>query len=259
LEAAIGQFDCVDVDLIFDIAFEDESVFLRDLEICFEAGVDQISSYPLMRFGYTPFGKSEHHPKKEHQVLRKAEALARQYGYERRSVWAFNRADSPNYTSITREFYLGCGAGAGSFTGHHFYLNHFSISSYIEKVEHGYLPIARATHLSSRKAAFYYLFWQVYTGKINISHFEALYPGQQMLKGLLSSLRKIGILQYHDGHLILTQQGYDKYHDLERWVTYRFIEPLWADMMREHAYLRDHLSPPSTFQRFWLRLAGLNN
>jgi len=28
----------------------------------------------------------------------------------------------------------------------------------------------------------------------------------------------------------LTAAGFDQYHDLERWVTYRFIEPLWAEM-----------------------------
>ena len=29
----------------------------------------------------------------------------------------------------------------------------------------------------------------------------------------------------------LTTAGYDRYHDLERWVTYRYIEPLWAELM----------------------------
>ena len=258
LEAVIGQFDCVDVDLIFDIAFDDETIFLRDLEICFQAGVEQVSSYPLMRFGYTPFGKSGHLPKKEHQVLRKAEFLAKQYGYERRSVWTFNRLSSSSYTSITREFYLGCGAGAATFTGSLFYLNHFSIPAYIEKVNSGSLPIARASRLSTRKAAAYYLFWQAYTGKIDVSSFEALYPGQHLLKGLLNAFRRLGILHTEGDHLVLSKRGYDQYHDLERWVTYHFIEPLWADMMHEHSHLKKRLPPLSLHQRFWLRLAGFS-
>lgn len=258
LNAAIGKFDCVDVDLIFDVAYEDESIFLRDLEICFQAGVDQVSSYPLMRFGYTPFGKSAHQPQKEHQVLSQAQSLAQQYGYERRSVWTFNRRDAPNYTSITREFYLGCGAGAGSFTGRAFLLNHFSISAYIQDVNNGHLPIARATQLSKRKSAAYYLFWQAYTGKLNLARFDALFPGQRMLKGLVHGLRWAGMLHPRGDDLVLTRQGYDRYHDLERWVTYHFIEPLWTDMMHEHAHLQGRLPPLSGNQRFWLHLAGMD-
>jgi coproporphyrinogen III oxidase-like Fe-S oxidoreductase len=133
-----------------------------------------------MRFGYTPFGKSKHSPGKEHRVLGEAELLARKYGYQRRSVWTVNRRDSPRYTSITREFYLGCGAGAGSFTGQMFVLNHFSVSTYVEKVEQQCLPIARVSQLSAGMAASYYLFWQAYTGTIDTARFDALYPRRRV-------------------------------------------------------------------------------
>ena len=33
----------------------------------------------------------------------------------------------------------------------------------------------------------------------------------------------------------LTPRGFDRYHDLERTVTYRLIEPLWGQMLEEHA------------------------
>lgn len=255
LEATAGEFDCVDVDLIFDAAFGEASVFLQDLEHCFRAGVEQVSTYPLMRFGYTPFGKVRHQPRKEHRVLRQAEALARRHGYERRSVWTFNRRDAANYTSITREFYLGCGAGAGSFTGGLFFLNHFSVPAYIERIADGELPVARLASLSRLKSAAYYLFWQAYTGRVDPGRFGALYPRQRLLRGLLGLLRGAGILRWEDGALVLTPRGYDRYHDLERWVTYHFIEPLWADMMREHAHLR--LPPRGLRERFWLHLAGM--
>lgn len=258
LKAVAGEFDCVDIDLMFDIAFDDRSIFLHDFELCLQAGVEQVSTYPLMRFGYTPFGKSEHQPKKEHQALGEAAALAERYGYERRSVWTFNRKDAPSYTSVTREFYLGCGAGAGSYSGKVFYLNHFSIPAYIEKVKNGCLPVARMTQLSRRKSAAYYLFWQAYTGKIDLRHFDDLFPGQRMLKGLLNSLSWLGLMQRRGESLVLMPGGYDRYHDLERWVTYRFIEPLWNDMMHEHEFLKDHLSPLTSVQRLCLYLEGLH-
>ncbi|HQZ00249.1 MAG TPA: radical SAM protein, partial [Propionicimonas sp.] len=56
LENAVGRFDLVDADLILDVEYDDahDGMFLRDLVRCFELGVDQVSTYPLMRFGYTP-------------------------------------------------------------------------------------------------------------------------------------------------------------------------------------------------------------
>lgn len=258
LEASIGQFDCLDVDLIFDVAFEAESIFLSDLERCFRAGVEQVSTYPLMRFGYTPFGKSRHEPKKEHQVLKRASDLALQHGYERRSVWTFNRKDAPTYTSITREFYLGCGAGAGSYTGSLFFLNHFSIPAYIGEVSGGRLPIARLQSMSPRRSAAYYLFWQAYTGQLDLSRFDRLFPGQLMLKSLIDVFRRAGLMRKEKDKLILTDSGYNRYHDLERWVTYHFIEPLWADMMREHEFLADRLPELRATDRILLRLAGIN-
>jgi oxygen-independent coproporphyrinogen-3 oxidase len=84
------------------VAFETPETVLRDLERCFRYGVDQVSTYPLMRFGYTPFGKAPHDARAEHDVLRRASDLAERWGYERRSVRTFNRRGSPSYTSITR-------------------------------------------------------------------------------------------------------------------------------------------------------------
>jgi len=257
LDLASGQFDCVDVDLIFDVAYEEEGAFLRDLETCFKAGVEQVSSYPLMRFGYTPFGKAKHMPKKEHQVLEQAAELADRFGYERRSVWTFNRKNTANYTSITREFYLGCGAGAGSYTGASFSLNHFAPSMYIEKVQHGQLPVARSRIMSDTRSAAYYLFWQAYTGKIDLPRFEELFPGRRGLKALLAAMQWGGMFRRRGPELLLTRQGYARYHDLERWVTYHFIEPLWNDMMQEHAFLQGKLPQLSVSQRLWLHFAGM--
>ena len=41
-------------------------------------------------------------------------------------------------------------------------------------------------------------------------------------------------LRQAPGGYRLTPRGFDVYHDLERLVTYQFIEPLWAEMLTEH-------------------------
>ena len=199
MEAAIGRFDLVDVDLIFDVEYDDthEGAFLRDLETCLASGVDQVSTYPLMRFGYTPFGKARHDRRREHRILAEATRIAREHGYVRRSVWTFNKPASQSYTSITRRRFVGMGAGASSYLGRDFLVNHFGVETYIGAVEEGRLPLARHYHLGPVAGGAYDWFWRAYSGELPTFWF-------------------------------------DRYHDLERLVTYQLIEPLWAEMLAEH-------------------------
>lgn len=233
IETALGVFSCIDVDLIFDAAYDDPQTLLDDLEICFEYGVDQVSTYPLMRFGFTPFGKARHARRREHALLREATCAAESRGYERRSVWTFNRKGSPSYTSITRPYYLGMGAGAASFAGRLFAVNHFGLRRYQRAIESGLLPVARVAHLPRPAAAAYRAFWQAYTGRIPLHSDDPLlaHPlavGMRWGSGALGWSRRVG------NGAALTPSGYARYHDLERWVTYHLIEPLWSELMQEH-------------------------
>ena len=232
IENALGRFACVDADLIFDVAFEAPEVFLSDLERCFRYGVDQVSTYPLMRFGYTPFGKGAHDARAEHAVLRRATDLAARWGYERRSVWTFNRPGSSSYTSITRPFYLGLGAGSASFTGRLFSVNEFSVDRYAASIEDGQLPIARTLTLRPPADSAYYLFWQAYTGRFDLAELDRRFGHlPALLWQTAANLgARCGYLRRDGTAFHLTPDGLDRYHDFERWVTYRYIEPLWAEM-----------------------------
>jgi coproporphyrinogen III oxidase-like Fe-S oxidoreductase len=235
LERCVGAFGCVNADLIFDVAFVEPAVFLRDFETCCRLGVEQISTYPLMHFGYTPFGKKAHAPRHEHELLRRARELAARLGYERRSVWTFTRAGAPLYASIARELYLGCGAGAVTFTGADFLVDHFGLAPYERALAAGRLPLARRARLGPRRAAAYYAFWQLYAPGIDVARFERLFPGAGSVAPLLATLRRLGYLErQRDGRLHLSERGFDRYHEVERWVTYHLIEPLWEEMLEEH-------------------------
>lgn len=253
VHAALGRFACIDVDLIVDVDVEGDApgagaptgAFLADVEICFAAGVDQVSTYPLMRFGYAPFGRATPQRHREHAVLAAATDLAERMGYERRSVWTFNRRGSAPYTSITRRRFLGMGAGATSATGHDFLVNHFGVGTYAASVEDGRLPIARRLHLGRWAGAGYEAFWQAYAGSISPAMLAEVYGpavGAVARRGL-APLRWAGLLTREGDALSLTPRGFDVYHDLERAVTYQLIEPLWGEMLREHATERADVAP----------------
>ncbi len=241
VENALGRFGCIDVDLIVDVEWEERSgfrgAFLDDLRACFELGADQVSTYPLMRFGYTPFGAAHHDRRREHTVLAEASALARSMGYERRSVWTFNRPGAPAYTSITRRRFLGMGAGSSSFAGRDFYVNHFRVVAYADAVEHDRLPVARWLHLGPWGGAAYDTFWQAYAGGVNWRPLERTY-GKVIgttARAAFAPLALAGLLHRTRQGYRLTPRGFDSYHDLERLVTNQLIEPLWAEMLTEHA------------------------
>ena len=239
-------FDCVDVDLIVDVALEEPSqhpgAFLADVRVCFEEGVDQVSTYPLMRFGYTPFGVARHDRRREHAVLAEVSALAAKMGYQRRSVWTFNRIGAASYTSITRRRFMGFGAGSSSFAGHDFYVNHFGLLTYIDAVASGQPPLARWLHLGSLGGMAYDAFWQAYAGAIRPSSLAQSYGGWvRLLRAAMAPLVAAGLVRPDHGTYRLTPRGFDRYHDVERWVTYHFIEPLWAEMLAEHKAEGSHV------------------
>ncbi len=241
LETAVGRFDCVDVDLIFDTAFDDPGILLDDLVLCFAAGVDQVSTYPLVRFGYTPLDGAAADLQSEHRVLREAAALAEAHGYRRRSVWTFNRVGSASYSSITRPYLLGLGAGAASFAGRLFTVNHFSVDLYAAAVGSGRLPIARMARLGPSAAALYRAFWQAYTGSFPFRSEDPLL-GHPLVGGVRLVAAAAGWSRRDGADTSLTTRGYDRYHDLERWVTARLIEPLWGELMGEHSETADSVA-----------------
>jgi len=233
VENAVGRFACVDVDLIFDTVFDRPEVLLDDLATCFAYGVDQVSTYPLMRFGFTPFGKGRHDARREHRVLRAAGALALKHGYERSAVWTFRRPGGPSYSSITRPYHLGLGAGAATFAGGLFTVNHFAPRLYAEAIARGRLPIARVARLPPAAAALYRAFWQAYGGRLPAASDDPLLR-HAVVRAAVAAGRALGLLRRAGDAFELTSRGYSWLHDLERWVTYHLIEPLWGEMMREH-------------------------
>ncbi len=243
---ALDRFALVDVDLIVDVALEQPTqfpgAFLADVRSCFDLGVDQVSTYPLMRFGYTPFGTARHDRRREHQVLAEVTDLAGRMGYERRSVWTFNRIGSAPYTSITRRRFLGMGAGSSSFAGQDFYVNHFGLLTYMQALEDDRLPIARWLHLNRPGGMAYDAFWQAYAGGVSPATLKPRYGHWvDLLRAGLAPLTGAGLLHRDDGDYRLTAKGFDRYHDLERWVTYQFIEPLWSQMLAEHRAEGSHV------------------
>jgi coproporphyrinogen III oxidase-like Fe-S oxidoreductase len=232
LEAALAAgFQCVDADLVFDVIRFGEQGVVRDAEETFRLGVHQISVYPMMRFGYTPVGARKIHDEhREKRALRTIERVGQEHGYTRSSVWTFNRDPEQRYTSITREHYIGLGPSGSSFLGEGLLVNTFDVQTHARLVDDGLLPVVARVPMGPRAASAYYLFWRFYEGHIDRRRFAALFGREldRAFPGLFALLRIAGATERKGDSHLLTSFGFDLFHTVERWVTYRFIEPLWA-------------------------------
>ena len=114
-------FECVNVDLMFALPDQTHEELEDSARALIELGVDQIAAYPLFSFPYTQWPRlADQHRYRSYNLVQKRRMLrvleeAFCYGcYRRTSVWAFTKAGSPKYCSVTVPLYLGLGASAGA-------------------------------------------------------------------------------------------------------------------------------------------------
>ncbi len=232
VDAVLAEgFECVDVDLVFDVATFGERGVVSDAAELFALGAGQLSVYPMMRFAYTAVGQSkDHNERAEKRALGAIERAGRWHGYTRTSVWTFNIHPARRYTSITREHYVGVGPSGSSFLDGTFTINTFDTAAYVDLLQEGVLPVVMRSDMGGRAAQAYYLFWRFYEGSVSRARFSQLFgvPVERHFFALLALLGAAGALRVNGDTYQLTGLGFDLFHTVERWVTYNFIEPTWA-------------------------------
>ncbi len=235
-------FDTIDIDLIFAVPSEKVEEFEEDIETACKLGAGQISSYPLIPFSYTPIktslkkaGLSMPSWRLERKMLQLIVNKTRNAGYQRTSIWSFNRTGTTRYTTVTRDAFIGIGAGASSRTGDYFWLNTFSVADYIRTMEAGSSPLALATRLNPGDRMAYWLFWQCYNTAINTGNLKRLSGGKQprRIKAFLSLLNLLGMACQEGDTVRLTDSGAYLFHLVEKSYTHAYLETLWQACLRE--------------------------
>lgn len=228
-------FEFVDVDLVFDpLTFADKKI-QSDLENVMKLSPQQISVYPMMRFSCTKFRNTRNDSKKELEIFDRLDEIADKNGYERDTLWTYKQKNlRKKYTSVAREFYLGLGLSASTFSGELFAVNTFSISFYQKRLEEGRLPVELMYHLKGLQGALYYSFWAFYAGKLDFARLSRFFPDPaKKLRALFETLRFMGYLTKNGEFYLLTPRGQRKLHQLEEWLTYAFIDPIWCQLKEE--------------------------
>ncbi|KUK94028.1 MAG: Coproporphyrinogen dehydrogenase [Thermotogales bacterium 46_20] len=233
-------FEVVDVDLMFDLSDFPAEIIMSDFSQLLRLGPTQASVYPMMRFGGNNPKRIPHDWRAEAAVFEELEKIAQDSGYSRSSLWTFSASNTDkSYSSITRSFFLGLGAGAASYDGNIFSMNTASIRHYTKHVSNGIRPSRGHFQLNQFTSCLYYSFWSLYRGKLFHDEVRKLFPKAWKHVALILSLQKIaGNVERNRHETTLTTKGRRVFHKLEEWVTYRLIDPLWKGMKSENPSLQ---------------------
>lgn len=239
LEAALAAvpFETVSMDFIFALPTQTFADLQADLDTALQHGANHVAIYPFIDFSFTASAVTAM-PKKEKRALLDAVTnYCAQKGYHRSSIWTFSSTPDANYSSMTRDNFLGFGCSATSLLRDQFKINTFSIDEYCKRIDQGKLPTSLTLRFSRRQRMVYYLFWTAYSTEVDADAFARFFgvPLQKMYGLELNIAKLLGFITEEHGVYRLTPKGAFYYHYYENFYTLAYIDKMWG-ILRQEAF-----------------------
>lgn len=236
------NFKCIDIDLMTNLPGQTIEDIKYDLRKVYSYGIDQLSIYPLIIFPMTGLNKiikqnnlTRFSELQERKILKIIDKVSADHGYARNSVWTYGKNHDNRYTSVTRESFVGLGAGATSLWGNYFYLNTFDIDAYINAVKRNSMPINLVNTMSMREKMIFWLFWRCYDGIIDMKRFHNIFHRElaKEFKLLFFLLKFFNVAEKQGSNLILTDRGRFAYHYIEKQYSLHYLNQLWDKSIQQ--------------------------
>lgn len=240
IQAALGAgFASVNLDLMFALPGQTIDEAVADLETAIGLGADQVTLYPLFTFPYSSVGRhlrirQVRFPSLpvRRRMYRALHTTALAHGMRRVSVWSFARGDAPPFSSVTRERFLGVGAGAATYLPGLFYFNTFSIPDYIRSCSTGSLPVALVMAMSPLMEAWYWFYWRLYETRVSKRLLDRRFADNADPRRLLRLARLFGLVRDDGDSWCMTERGAFWIHLLQNHYVLRDINAVWTEAMR---------------------------
>ena len=233
-------FDTVNIDLMFALPEQTIEEALADLDKALELGADQVTLYPLFTFPYTTVGDLLRLRRVSFPKLRTRRGMYRAlhndalgHDMDRVSVWGFKKHAVGRFSSVTRDDYIGIGAGAGTCLPGIFYFNTFSVPEYIRSCSEHTLPVALQMKMSEAMQRYYWLYWRLYETRVSKADLAQLFCGDSGLRWLLWLALHLHLLSDDGEQYILTERGSFWIHLLQNYYVLNYIDKVWTRSMRE--------------------------
>jgi len=229
------DFETVSMDFIFALPSQNFEDLKSDIDTAFEIGANHVAVYPFIDFTFTQ-STVQTMPKKEKRALLDAiTKYCMEKGYTRSSIWTFSNEKNANYSSMTRDNFLGFGCSATTLLKDQFKINTFSVEEYCNRVDAKKLPTSLTLRFSARQRMVYFLFWTAYSTKVDSADFERFFgvPLNKMYGLELKLAKLLGFVKEKDGVYSMTLKGAFYYHYYENFYTLAYIDKMWGIMRKE--------------------------
>ena len=233
---ALGRvsFETVSMDLIFALPDQTFDDLKNDIDEAFSLGANHVAIYPFIDFTFTDSPVKVMPKKKKRKLLDDITKYCYSKGYSRNSIWTFSR-DKAEYSSMTRENFLGFGCSATTLLREQFKINTFDVESYCNRIDSGKLPTSLTIRFIKRQRMIYWLFWTAYSTRVDARDFERFF-GMSLKKAYgfeLSVAKLLGFIKEKNGVYEMTLKGAFYYHYYENFYTLSYIDKMWGIMRNE--------------------------
>lgn len=228
-------FETVSMDFIFALPEQTYDDLKSDIDKAFSLGANHVAIYPFIDFTFTESPVSAMPKKEKRKLLDAITQYCLSKGYARSSIWTFSSEPYANYSSMTRENFLGFGCSATSLFKGQFKINTFDVESYCERIRSGNLATSLTIDFTKRQRMIYWLFWTAYSTKVNASDFEKFFgvPLKKAYGFELWIAKLSGLIKESNGIYELTLKGAFYYHYYESFYTLSYIDKMWGIMRKE--------------------------
>ncbi len=229
------SFETVSMDFIFALPGQTCDDLKSDIEKAFSLGANHIAIYPFIDFTFTESSVSVMPEKDKRELLDDITQYCFERGYSRSSIWTFSSESDANYSSMTRDNFLGFGCSATSLFKGQFKINTFDVESYCERIKFGKLATSLTIRFTKRQRMIYWLFWTAYSTRVNEADFERFFgvPLKKMYGFELWIAKKLGFIKEHNGIYEMTLKGAFYYHYYENFYTLSYIDKMWGIMRKK--------------------------
>jgi oxygen-independent coproporphyrinogen-3 oxidase len=229
------SFETVSMDFIFALPGQTYDDLKSDIEKAFSLGANHIAIYPFIDFTFTESSVSVMPEKDKRELLDDITQYCFEKGYSRSSIWTFSSESDANYSSMTRDNFLGFGCSATSLFKGQFKINTFDVESYCERIKSGKLATSLTIRFTKRQRMIYWLFWTAYSTRVNEADFERFFgvPLKKMYGFELWIAKKLGFIKEHNGIYEMTLKGAFYYHYYENFYTLSYIDKMWGIMRKK--------------------------
>lgn len=232
---AAVPFKTVSMDFIFALPGQTYDDLKSDIDKAFSLGANHIAIYPFIDFTFTESPVAAMPKKEKRELLDAITQYCLGKGYSRSSIWTFSSEPDANYSSMTRDNFLGFGCSATSLFKGQFKINTFDVESYCERIRSGNLATSLTIRFTKRQRMIYWLFWTAYSTRVNARDFEKFFgvPLKKMYGFELWVAKRLGFIKEHDGIYEMTLKGAFYYHHYENFYTLSYIDKMWRIMRKE--------------------------